>query len=76
MVQNLLHDHETIIRQIRKDIDTADEKYNAPDAADFLTSVLEKHNKMAWMLRSMLRDIERERQPSTQSSKELAGSRR
>lgn len=76
MVRNLLNDHETIIRQIRQDIDAADEKYNAPDAADFLTSLLENHNKMAWMLRSMLRDIGRQVEPTGQSSNELAGSRR
>jgi len=54
MIANLLADHETIIRALRKDIEKADEKYEAADAADFLTSVLEEHNKMAWMLRACL----------------------
>ncbi len=54
MIADLLADHETIIRGLRKDIKTADEKYEAADAADFLTGVLEEHNKMAWMLRACL----------------------
>jgi len=54
MISDLLADHETIIRALREDIDTADNKYEAADAADFLTSILEEHNKMAWMLRSCL----------------------
>ena len=54
MIANLLADHETIIRALRKDIEKADEKYEAADAADFLTRVLEEHNKMAWMLRACL----------------------
>src|SRR4051812_30579152 len=48
MISNLLADHETIARQLRDDITKADDEYDAADAADFLTSVLEAHNKMAW----------------------------
>ncbi len=54
MISDLLADHETIIRALRKDIDKADKKFDAADAADFLTGVLEEHNKMAWMLRACL----------------------
>src|SRR6476659_3490337 len=54
MILNLLTDHETIIRQLREDIEKADDEYDAADASDFLTSVLEDHNKMAWMLRACL----------------------
>lgn len=53
MVSNLLKDHETIIQQIRKDVDKAADELEAQDAADFLTGVLEQHNKMAWMLRAI-----------------------
>jgi starvation-inducible DNA-binding protein len=56
MIRNLLADHEAIIRQLRKDIDRATDQLGAPDAADFLTGVLEDHDKMAWMLRSYLAD--------------------
>ena len=54
MISNLLADHEAIIRSLRTDIKTADEEFDAADAADFLTRVLEEHNKMAWMLRACL----------------------
>jgi starvation-inducible DNA-binding protein len=54
MIADLLADHETIIRALREDIEKADEEYEAADAADFLTSVLEQHNKMSWMLRACL----------------------
>lgn len=76
MVRALLQDHETIIRQIREDIEKADDEYGAPDAADFLTSLLESHNKMAWMLRSMLRDVERQVEPAGEAADKPAGSRR
>ncbi|MEZ5354681.1 MAG: DNA starvation/stationary phase protection protein [Bryobacteraceae bacterium] len=52
MIANLLADHETIIRQLRTDIRAA-EGHGAADAADFLTALLEQHDKMAWMLRAL-----------------------
>ena len=54
MIQDLLSNHEAIIGQLRKDIDTAGEQFHAADVADFLTGLLEEHQKMAWMLRSNL----------------------
>ncbi|MGQ9907794.1 MAG: Dps family protein [Candidatus Flexifilum sp.] len=53
MVRDLLNDHEAVIRQLRQDIETVT---NLGDAgtADFLTGLLEKHEKMAWMLRAHL----------------------
>lgn len=53
MLKNLLKDHEAIIRILRKDIETAE---NAQDAgtADFLTALMEEHEKMAWMIRAHL----------------------
>jgi len=54
MIQNLLDDHETIIRQVRNDIDTVNEKYKDAGTADFLTGIMESHEKMAWMLRAYL----------------------
>lgn len=53
MIVNLLTDHESLIRALRADIEMAEEKYHAPDVADFLTGLLEEHEKMAWMLRAM-----------------------
>lgn len=54
MIRNLLAGHEAVITQLRKDIDRASDQLGAADAADFLTGVLEDHNKMAWMLRAHL----------------------
>ncbi|MBX5495831.1 MAG: DNA starvation/stationary phase protection protein [Bryobacteraceae bacterium] len=54
MVENLLNDHETVIRQMRADIKRCDEELNSVDTSNFLTDLLEKHQKMAWMLRSTL----------------------
>ncbi len=54
MVRNLLDDHEVLIRNLRDDVDAASDKHKAVDVADFLTGLLEDHEKMAWMLRSML----------------------
>ena len=54
MIRSLLADHEAIIRQLRKDIETTDEKDNDIGTSDFLTGLIEDHEKMAWMLRSFL----------------------
>ncbi|MBC7924033.1 MAG: DNA starvation/stationary phase protection protein [Bryobacteraceae bacterium] len=54
MIGDLVADHDTIIRQLREDIEQSGDEYEADDAADFLTAILETHNKMAWMLRSFL----------------------
>jgi starvation-inducible DNA-binding protein len=54
MLTNLLNDYETIIRNLRNDIVTVSEKYQDLGTADFLTELMEKHEKTAWMLRSFL----------------------
>lgn len=54
MLSNLLNDYETIIRNLRNDITTVSEKYQDLGTADFLTELMEKHEKTAWMLRSFL----------------------
>ena len=53
MVAELLADHESVIRHLRADIDTATEN-NDVGTADFLTGLLEDHEKMAWFLRAHL----------------------
>lgn len=53
-LRELVADHETIIRQLRKDIDSCAEEYGDQGAADLLTGQLQKHQDMAWMLRSFL----------------------
>lgn len=51
MLQNLLKDHEAIIRFLRQDIHSAEEANDA-GTADFLTALMEEHEKMAWMVRT------------------------
>lgn len=54
MIANLLADHEAVIQNLRKDIDACDDKYEDDGTEDFLTQLLQKHEKTAWMLRSIL----------------------
>jgi len=52
MIKGLLSDHEALIVHLRKDLELCDEKYNDKGTCDFLTGLMEQHEKMAWMLRS------------------------
>lgn len=52
MVAQLTTDHEAIIRHLRRDIRATDEQYDDIGTSDFLTQLLEKHEKYAWMLRA------------------------
>jgi starvation-inducible DNA-binding protein len=52
MLENLLADHEAIIRQLRAD--AAASTFHDMGTNDFLTGSMEDHEKMAWMLRSFL----------------------
>lgn len=54
MLKELLNDHETIIVQIRKDIDDCAEINNDAGTADFLTGLMEQHETTAWILRRYL----------------------
>jgi starvation-inducible DNA-binding protein len=54
MIRTLTEDHETIIRILRRDAEIAANNYKDIGSSDFLTGLLEKHEKMAWMLRSHL----------------------
>ena len=54
MLKNLLADHETVIRNLRRDVEDTAEKHNDAGTSDFLTGLMEGHEKMAWMLRSFL----------------------
>ena len=52
---NLLADHESVIRQLRKDSEVCAEQHKDMGTSDFLTGLMEKHEKMAWMLRAFLK---------------------
>jgi starvation-inducible DNA-binding protein len=54
MISNLLTDHESTIKYLRKSADKCDEEYNDMGTNDFLIGLMEIHEKMAWMLRSHL----------------------
>lgn len=54
MLANLLADHEAVVRTLRTDLTAALERYGDAGTSDFLTELLEKHEKMAWMLRAHL----------------------
>lgn len=54
MLANLLSDHETAVKALRVDLETCANKYRDAGTADFLTGLMEKHEKMAWMLRAFL----------------------
>lgn len=54
MLANLLSDHETIIRSLRVDQEACMAQYGDVGTNDFLIGLMEKHEKMAWMLRSFL----------------------
>lgn len=55
LLTNLLDDHQTLIRQIRKLIDELADKYNDIGSSDFVTGLMKQHEKMAWMLRAHLK---------------------
>ncbi len=53
MVAVLLSDHEALIRQLRHDIEVCSDLGDEGNT-DFLTGIMEMHEKTAWMLRATL----------------------
>jgi starvation-inducible DNA-binding protein len=53
-IKELLEDHQTIIIELRKDIDTFDKKSKDAGTIDFLTGLMEQHETTAWILRRYL----------------------
>lgn len=54
-IRELLADHETIIITMRENIDRFANEFKDAGTSDFITGLMEEHEKMAWMLRSHLR---------------------
>lgn len=52
MIEDLLGDHEAVVRHLRKDLETCADKYGDTGTENFLTDLLNRHEKMAWMLRA------------------------
>jgi starvation-inducible DNA-binding protein len=53
MISNLLNEHETVIKTLRKNADEAEELEDMV-TNDFFLEAAQKHEKMAWMLRAHL----------------------
>jgi starvation-inducible DNA-binding protein len=54
-IKTLLTDHESIITHLRESIDLYIEEWGDAGSGDFITGLMEKHEKMAWMLRAHLK---------------------
>ena len=54
-IRELLADHETIIITMRENIDRFTNEYKDAGTSDFITGLMEEHEKMAWMLRAHLK---------------------
>jgi len=54
LIKNLLADHESIIEFIRGNVKEFDEAHKDAGTSDFVTGLMEKHEKTAWMLRAHL----------------------
>ena len=52
MLADLLGDYEALIRYLRADVATTMDKHGDAGTSYFLTGLMEKHEKMAWMLRA------------------------
>lgn len=54
MLSELLSDHETLIAELRKDIDISTDENHDAGTADLLTGILQQHETIAWILRRYL----------------------
>ena len=54
-IRELLTDHESLIIHLRENINYFATDLKDAGSSDFLTGLVEKHEKMAWMLRSHLK---------------------
>ncbi|QMW04868.1 Dps family protein [Spirosoma foliorum] len=55
LIKKLLNDHESIIDFIRANIDEFAEAHKDAGTSDYITGLMEKHEKIAWMLRAHLK---------------------
>ena len=60
MIAELLDLHEEMIVQLRTDSQACTERFKDAGTADFLTGLMEQHEKAAWMLRAQLETEEEE----------------
>ncbi len=55
-IKELLADHESVIIILRKHIKPFAKKFHDLGTSDFVTGLMETHEKMAWLLRSQLKN--------------------
>jgi starvation-inducible DNA-binding protein len=60
MFSELLALHEEMIVQLRTDSEACTERYHDAGTADFLTGLMARREKLAWMLRAELETEEQE----------------
>ncbi len=53
-IKGLLADHESILVHLRENIDGYADALHDEGSSDYITTLMEKHEKIAWMLRSHL----------------------
>lgn len=56
MLRELVADHETIVKSLRKNLDVVEEKYGDAGTSDFLNGLMQQHEKMAWKLRKYFKE--------------------
>lgn len=56
MLKELVGDHESIVKSLRKNLDKCEEDYEDAGTADFLNGLMQEHEKMAWKLRKYFKD--------------------
>ena len=54
-IKDLLSAHETIILQLRSNISLFADSYKDFGSSDFITGLLQEHEKTAWILRTLLK---------------------
>jgi starvation-inducible DNA-binding protein len=54
-LKELLADHDSIITFLRENIEPFANEYRDAGTSDFITGLMEQHEKMAWMLRAHLK---------------------
>lgn len=54
MMKELLDDHESVIVDLRKDIEKCNTKFKDAGTTDFLTGLMQQHETVAWILRRYL----------------------
>ena len=54
-IKELLSDNETVINSLRKNINIFANDYEDLGSSDFITGLMQDHEKMAWFLRTLLK---------------------